>query len=229
MSLKTVLVVIGMLLALTASHLLRPQPTYSKDSWPQGRLNQMIPSTFGPWHIDPTADTLIVSPDQKLWLNKLYSDTVSHTYINEQGDKIMLSIAYGADQGRAIQLHKPEVCYEAQGFKLSGSNKTTLQVQHMAIPIVHLLAVQGTRSEPLTYWIRTGNVFVRSALEQQWARLRSGLFEHRIPDGILVRVSSLEPDTAQAYAQQEAFLQALLQASPDSTRKLLIGNAVSVH
>jgi EpsI family protein len=227
MRLKTGIVVVGMLLALAASQALRPKPLYDKQSWPQGRLDTMVPKAFGPWQVDPAPENLIVSPDQKLWLNKLYSDTLTRTYVDKQGSRIMLSIAYGADQGRAIQLHKPEVCYEAQGFKLTDSARGSVHLQEREVPIVHLLAKQGTRAEPLTYWIRTGDVFVRSAFEQQWARLKSGLFKGHIPDGILVRVSTIDDNKARAFAQQEAFMQAMLAASPATTRHLLIGDTAT--
>jgi len=40
---------------------------------------------------------------------------------------------------------------------------------------------------------------------------------------MLVRVSSIDKDEALAYKEQEAFINALLQAMPDAQRKQLIG------
>jgi EpsI family protein len=41
-------------------------------------------------------------------------------YVNASGYRIMLSLAYGSDQRGALQAHKPEVRYPAQGFTLHG-------------------------------------------------------------------------------------------------------------
>ena len=40
----------------------------------------------------------------------------------------MLSIAYGKNQSDALQLHKPEICYPAQGFTLLAKQNTPLDL-----------------------------------------------------------------------------------------------------
>ena len=59
-------------------------------------------------------------------INKIYNQTLTRTYINPRGDRIMLSIAYGRDQSDALQMHKPELCYPAQGFRLLNNQRGTL-------------------------------------------------------------------------------------------------------
>ena len=53
-------------------------------------------------------------------------------------------------------------------------------------------------------------------------QLREG-FAGRIPDGMLVRVSSISKDPAAAYAAQQAFVAELLAAMPAADRVRLAG------
>src|ERR1700730_5709367 len=77
-------------------------------------LENMIPRQFGDWAVDPNLVPLQVSPDVKAMLDRIYAQTLSRTYVNRAGQRIMLSIAYGTDQaGEATQVHRPEFCYVA--------------------------------------------------------------------------------------------------------------------
>ena len=101
----------GLALALTPRLKLADQgPTIS--------LEAMIPKQFGEWKLEGTIASLIVSPDVQALLDKIYNQTLSRTYINPKGERIMLSIAYGGDQSDTMAVHKPEVCYPAQGFQI---------------------------------------------------------------------------------------------------------------
>ena len=64
-----------------------------------------------------------MDPGQKALLDRLYEQQLSRTYENAQGYRIMLSIAYGGNQRDELELHKPEVCYVAQGFVLQDKQK----------------------------------------------------------------------------------------------------------
>jgi EpsI family protein len=59
--------------------------------------------------------------------------------INPQGYRIMLSIAYGKNQSDALQLHKPEICYPAQGFTLLAKQNTPLDL--LGKPIAAIAAI----------------------------------------------------------------------------------------
>jgi len=45
----------------------------------------------------------------------------------------------------------------------------------------------------------------------------------QIPDGLLFRVSSIDPDTARAYTMQDQFIADLLKAVNDKDRKRISG------
>jgi EpsI family protein len=134
----------------------------------------------------------------------------------------MLSIAYGGDQSKALQLHLPEVCYVAQGFQLVSDGAGSLATPYGALPVKRLVARQQQRNEPITYWITIGDKATRSGIEQKLRRLAYGL-SGEIPDGMLVRVSSIGTDAAGAYALQDRFVAELLAALDARDRARLIG------
>ena len=81
-------------------------------------LEIMIPTRFGDWRIDKSIIPLQVDAETQAMLDKIYNQTLSRTYVNSLGERIMLSVAYGGDQSDNLAVHKPEVCYYAQGFEV---------------------------------------------------------------------------------------------------------------
>jgi len=208
------LIAAGMTVLLTPS---RDQETNPVD------LEAMIPKQFGQWTQDTTVLPLIVSPDAQAILDKIYSATLSRTYVNANGERIMLSLAYGADQSRALQVHKPEVCYTMQGFQIGMMAKQLIGTATAEIPVMRLMAAKGPRQEPITYWIRVGDDVVRGWYEQNLAKVRYGL-SGRVPDGMLVRVSNLSVRAGESYELHQQFISDLLASVKPEYRAVLIGN-----
>jgi EpsI family protein len=100
--------------------------------------------------------------------------------------------------------------------------KGLLNTNAGTIPVMHMVAIQGSRIEPITYWIRVGDTVVRGALEQNMARIKYGL-TGKVPDGLLVRVSSISSNEEDAYYTQQKFVIAMLLALPPTDRTQLIG------
>ena len=186
------------------------------------QLETMIPQRFGAWQLDPSVVPLTPDPEQQGMLKKLYDQTLSRTYIDGNGRRVMLSIAYGGDQSKALQLHLPEVCYVAQGFQLVRDGAGSLATQYGALPVKRLVARQQQRNEPITYWITIGDKATRSGIEQKLRRLAYGL-SGEIPDGMLVRVSSIAFDENGAYALQDRFVSDMLASLDAPSRARLIG------
>ena len=185
-------------------------------------LEALIPSEFNDWKIDVSAESLMVNPDVKEMINKIYSQTLSRTYINSQGERVMLSIAYGRDQRKDLQVHRPEVCYLTSGFDIGKLTKTFVDTTIGRIPVMHLVAKQGARNEPITYWIRMGDSVTRGWFEQKAATLSYGL-TGKVPDGLLFRVSTISNDEQDSYRIQQIFLTSLLQAVRSEDRHWLVG------
>ncbi len=188
-------------------------------------LETTIPREFGDWKIDASVIPVQVSPDVQAKLDKIYDQTLARTYVNSAGQRIMLSIAYGGDQSDAMQLHRPEVCYPAQGFEVVKEAVGTFATEYGSLPVKRLLAVLGRRHEPITYWITVGDQATHAGLRQKLAQLRYGL-TGRIPDGMLIRVSSIDPNETSAYALQENFLRVFLGSLSPSDRERMTGRPV---
>jgi len=206
----------GLAVALT------PRPQRFMDN--SQRLADLVPQRFGRWRLAELAPGL-VSPDVASSIAGLYSETLARTYIRDDGQMIMLSLAYGENQTRESQIHKPEVCYAAQGFAIQGLTPESVRTRQREIPVMRVLANMQSRQEPITYWIRSGKYTVRGWKEQNYARLVQGL-QGVIPDGLLVRVSSISNDTAAAYRLQDAFIQDMLDAVAPDKMPLLLGQPI---
>src|SRR5205085_3080170 len=128
-------------------------------------LDAMIPTSFGGWTVDASLVPLAPDPTQKEMIAALYDQTLSRTYVNAGGQRVMLSIAYGGDQSKQLQLHLPEVCYVAQGFDMVKEKSGTLPTRFGQLPVKRLVARQEQRNEPITYWVTIADKAVMSGLE----------------------------------------------------------------
>jgi len=216
---------IGLLMFASAGMGLALKPTEKlADTGPKIDLEVLIPQQFGDWKMDETITPLIANPEQEALIKKIYSQTLSRTYINSSGDRIMLSIAYGGEQSDTMSVHKPEVCYPAQGFEIIKNTEDIFSSGTGNIPVKRLVATQGRRIEPITYWTTVGDTVAGvSGLQWKLNILKYGL-TGKIPDGLLFRISSIQADEAKAYQTQDTFARDLLLAISPSGRERLIGN-----
>lgn len=218
---------VGLLVLMVASVVSAEvwQPTrHLSDEQAKIDLESVFPRQFGQWRVDDQTPTLLVSPDQQALLNRIYNQTLSRTYVNDRGDRIMLAVAYGGDQSDGTRAHRPEVCYPAQGFEILSDSLGTVSVGTHRIPARRLVAKLGSRIEPITYWVTVGDHIALSGTQQKLAQLTFTM-RGLIPDGMLVRVSTIDSDYGRAYAQQQAFLDELAAALPDAHRDRILGRA----
>lgn len=185
-------------------------------------LDTMIPKAFGDWREEPQRNVQVVNPQTQELLNKLYSQIVSRVYVNSDGYRVMLNVAYGSDQRGSLQAHKPEVCYPAQGFTLIRNEASQIKTRFGEIAAQRLFTTIGPRQEPVTYWFTTGDTVVRGKLQKRLMDLRYGL-TGLIPDGMIFRISSIDADQVRANRYQDQFIEQLLQAVPPADRKRLSG------
>ena len=185
-------------------------------------LEAIVPTTFGEWRELQQPSAQVVNPQTKELLDKLYSQILNRTYVNSDGYRIMLSLAYGDDQRGGLQAHRPEVCYPAQGFQVRDSEDGTLPTAYGSIDVRRLSTRLGQRYEPVTYWLTVGNQAIGNAIEKRLAQIRLGL-TGQIPDGLLFRVSSIDDNPQRAFAVQQKFAADLVSAVPPLARKQLSG------
>ena len=218
---KAIIMLLLCLAAYAGAQAWRPTARLA-DTRPKVDLETMFPKAFGDWREDDRMPVQLVAPDTQAMLNKLYNQTLSRTYINPQGDRIMLSVAYGGDQSDATRAHRPEVCYPAQGFQLNERQDGTIALADRNLRVRRLVTQLGGRVEPLTYWITVGERITISGTEQKLAQL-SYSTRGVVPDGMLVRVSSIDRDSSKAFGVQQGFIAALAQAIPGAQQAQVIG------
>lgn len=221
--LNRLILLVLMVLAALAGTFLRPTISLANER-PLIDLKAMVPVAFGDWQELRDTGVQIIDPQQQQMLDKLYSETLSRSYINKEGYRIMLSIAYGKNQSDALQLHKPEVCYPAQGFMLITNQRATLDVSNgNPIAATRLTTSLGPRFEPITYWTVVGDHITKGGIDKKLTEMGYAT-QGRIPDGMLVRVSSIDRDTDQAFAMQNKFAAEMVQAIAPDMRNRFAGD-----
>ena len=204
------LVALLMLAGSAAGTLGRPR-LHLADQIGQPNLQTLFPSAFGSWRVATGQPLILPSPDVQAALDAVYNQVLARTYVNERGQSIMLTVAYGGDQSDGTSAHRPEVCYPVQGFAITSNQAGSLRLGPREIGVRRLMAQRGSRNEPVTYWVAVGNEVVTTGIGQKLAQMRYGL-RGVIADGMLVRVSSIDADMARGHALQAGFLDDLSQA-----------------
>jgi EpsI family protein len=187
-------------------------------------LDVIVPHQFGDWQDLGKTPLGVVDPEQAEQLRIIYTQTLTRAYRHiPTGRVVMLSLAHGADQTYATQLHRPEMCYRAQGFTVTDQSNHDLVTRIGTIKTTRLRTHAGSRNEPVTYWVRTGDRVTQGSLQMNLARL--GLALHGfIADGVLFRVSEVTSDEASSFQLQSKFMSDLLEAVPSVQRSMLIGS-----
>ena len=187
-------------------------------------LEKIIPRQFGGWTPVPGV-RLVEPPGSDTLEHEIYNQEIARGYADSDGHVVMLLIAYGASQSDRLQLHRPEICYAAQGFRVSRPTAASLVYSERAPPIrlTRLVAQREARFEPVTYWMRIGNDVATGVVERQILKVNYGL-HGLIPDGALIRVSTIGLSEQTAFEVETKFIQNLLQSVDPATRKFLVGD-----
>lgn len=188
------------------------------------KLEDLVPRSFAGWRIDERSVGGVVDPQTEAMLNKLYSQLLNRVYVDDLGHRIMLSIAYGADQADDdVQLHYPEVCYPAQGFKINGNRLDQVETPQGAIRVRRLQTQFGeARFEPVTYWTIVGDQQSLGGWDRKLSEIRHGL-RGEIVDGLLFRVSNIDRNAAQGFEAQDGFVRDIVAAMSVQARIQLAG------
>lgn len=219
---KALLALLLMVAAFVAGQVWRPSKHLS-DMQAKVDLDTMFPKAFGDWAVDTRQPVQLVSPDTQALLDKLYNQLLTRTYVNQRnGQRIMLSVAYGGDQSDGTRAHRPEVCYPAQGFEVVASHEARLQAAGQAIRVRQLVARQGGRIEPISYWVTVGDRIALGPGEQKLAQLRFGIAGY-IADGMLVRISNIDRDADRSWALHQDFFGGMTQAMSPPVLARVIG------
>ena len=91
------------------------------------------------------------------------------------------------------------------------------------IRLTRLVAQREGRLEPVTYWMRIGNDVATGVLERQTLKVKYGL-RGLIPDGALVRISTVGLPEKTGFAVQDRFIHDLLSSVDQPTLTFLTGD-----
>jgi EpsI family protein len=205
----------------------------ASEATPAEPLAEVIPQRFGDWTAEaqPGAQILLVPDaldDALAAQNASYDDVLMRTYRHVDGTQVMAAFAYGRRQTQEVKIHRPELCYYAQGFAVHSLGVRNVQLAPtVSLEAPTLLTQNRARTEIVTYWIRLGDHLANGAWDMRARILREGL-EGRVPDGLLVRTSSLavsEADVGRELDIHAGFLRDLYSAVPPPTRRFLAGPA----
>ena len=220
---RTVVTLVGAMAAVASAHALAPTKHLAETLGPLD-LQADVPRQFGRWVMDERTVVSVVNPQQEELLKQLYSQVLERVYVNkDDGYRIMLTIAYGGDQREGLAAHYPEACYAAQGFKIQSSQQDSISLNQSHIPVTKLeTSLANQRFEPITYWIMVGEVSSRGGVRKKLADL---YYTSRgyIPDGLLFRVSSIDPASPNAFARQAEFIKEIIPAFSVASRRRLTG------
>jgi EpsI family protein len=132
-------------------------------------------------------------------------------------------LAHGDSQTDQLQLHRPEVCYPAVGYTIVSSAEAGIPLPGgVTLPVRRLVANSPDRREHIVYWTRLGEFFPVSDSQQRRDQLKTALGGY-IADGLLARFSVAGSDAPSAFSVLQAFIPAMILATPAGDRPALIG------
>jgi EpsI family protein len=191
-------------------------------------LEKTIPTVFGDWKEVPTMQAQVsTSTAEGPTMDQPYDQTVMRSYANSRGEVVMLAVAWGHKQQQEVKVHRPDLCYVAQGYQVTSLAPAAFPIAGASgVPATgkHMVASGSGRVEAVSYWIRIGTMYSENAWETRLRILKDG-FNGHIPDGILVRASQSMRDKSEVPASWpvlDRFLVDLTQAVPAATREMMV-------
>jgi EpsI family protein len=225
---QVILASIAILGSAVLAEVLAPRELMARTS-ASPSLDQVIPKHFGTWTLVPEISPVTpadpegyVEPDT--YVGRIYSQEVGRGYSDGHGNIVMLLVAYGPVQNYRLKAHRPEMCYTAAGFKISDKTEAAVSYRDGAAPIkmTRLIAERESRFEPISYWMRVGNDIANGVVDRQLIRVKYGL-RGIIPDGALIRISTVGLPREASFKLQDQFIRDLLAAIPPQELKFFTG------
>ncbi len=218
-------------IAMVAAALLAIVATPRTHEVPEDAVNlaRMVPTEFGRWKEMKTGVVqmdLAPREGEERTTDQPYDQVLMRSYERDDGAIVMLALAYGRSQRQEVKIHRPELCYLAQGFEMVSREKTRVTLDpQTTVPAYRLTTRARGRLEPVTYWIRIGDIIAETAWQSRWKIFTDGL-TGTVPDGLLVRASSALPmdtDLGPVYIVQNEFLADLFAAVKGDAKHALAG------
>lgn len=213
--------IIGGAMLVTAATAAARVPRPNRPAIDQKVFSALFPDRAGDWTFESVSGVLL--PPSDALSDRLYDSIVTRSYADSSGHSVMLLVAYNNRQDGMLQIHRPEFCYPAGGYRLSPTEPVELGLgRGRTIPANAFSASSVSRDEQVVYWTRLGESFPRRWAEQRWDVIRANLAAI-IPDGMLARASVVGADMESSLPLIRNFVGALRSASPPHLVRLLFG------
>ena len=210
---------LGLAFVSAAGLALWRKPHFKRDYLGGEKLDNLIPKTMGDWKF-VSASGIVVPVDDPLE-KLIYAQTLTRVYSDGQHPPIMLLVAQNGGQTGFLQIHRPETCYTAGGYHISLITPHPIDVGGKIIPATLMDASTGGPTEHVVYWTRIGDRIPSSWHEQKLATFEQNL-AGVIPDAILVRISTVNDNSAAAISAIDSFVRAMLVAIPTPRRRVFV-------
>ena len=210
---------LGAVFAASAGVSIARQPRTRIDYLGAAKLEGLIPKQIGKWNFATTSG-LVIPADDAL-SDALYSQLLTRVYADGVNPPVMLLIAQSAGQTGFLQIHRPEACYPAGGYALSAPLPVAVATPGKLIRAVQLTASGQGREEHILYWTRIGDAMPASWAQQRLAVARDNL-KGLVPDAVLVRVSTVDPDQVMAAKRLTEFVEAMVGGLSAPGRRVLV-------
>lgn len=228
LSLSRRMVLIGFASGLTATSAFALRPRREEHKLIKETLQDIIPASVGAWRYGNAEGVVVARAEEAMPIGS-YDQLVARTYEAPDRPNMMLLVAYGSTQGATLQLHRPETCYPAQGFGLSDFSEPDFQfASESEVHARRFTATRDERVERLVYWTRIANSFPLNTAGEYRAILGSVL-SGIVPDGVLVRVSTITHNIPAADRAIDEFAAQLIHATSSSGRQLLLGDTIAAE
>jgi EpsI family protein len=221
-SVNLVLSCVALLAAAALAYVMTPHRLMAR-THEAFNIDEHVPRGFGEWSPLPGVQAIKPPPDGLE--AEIYNQEIARAYVDKEGHVVFFIVAYGESQSDRLQLHHPEVCYTAQGFRVTrpATSKFEWSPSAPPIPLTRLVATREDRIEPISYWMRVGYDVSNSNWARQGLKLEYGL-RGWIPDGALFRVSTIGLPQDMSFKLQDKFIRDLLNAVTPETRTFMVGD-----
>ena len=209
---------LGIAFAAAAGVAAARQPSKNVDYLGKNKLDQLLPEQLGDWKF-VSSSGLVVPPEDQL-ARAIYSQLLTRVYADENGSHIMLLVAQSASQTGILQIHRPEFCYTAGGYRLSQTEQHVVKLPWGRLPTQSISATREGETEQLVYWTRIGEHLPKNWPEQRMAVAIDNL-RGLIPDAVMVRVSIVNSNKAAALATIDQFVNTLMGSVAPQMRRVL--------
>jgi EpsI family protein len=212
-------VLTGLLFCSAAGLAAWRMPSKHLDYLGAGKLENLIPKSIGRWNF-AAASGLVVPPQDQL-RDAIYSQLLTREYMDARGPPVMLLVAQSRSQTGILQVHRPEFCYTASGYRITAVEPHPIVLPKRVLHANGMTATSGGAPEHIVYWTRVGNQIPRSWSQQKLAVAELNL-QGIIPDAMLARVSCVSEDGDIARATIDEFVRTLVESIPAERRSFFV-------